>query len=464
MPRRAARRCLRPSTPAIRKRDVPPQPPAMNSSQPLVSIILCVRNGMPHVKNAIASVRALTYENYELVIQDGASTDGTLEYLQGLTGFASVAIQSAPDSGIGQGFNRAVQRCRGEIVGSVDADNQLAPDALNIVTRAFAEHPEAAVVYGACDMITPDGGFLHRWPAPPFDALDLIDGTLVPPFATSFFSPAVCGSELRFDEQMPTVVDFDLWLRLAPKPIVMIADRLADVRIGKASSTWDPTNYQHQVRYKLFALERCMHGPAREPILEQLHRRADAGIYLWAADSMAVIGAGPEKIDEYFNRAGETDVTAPRFRDIATRAQPKIFPSNTGFAARVFNCGQLFFERGRWPEARVYFELLRRSEFDVAHSTSMIEACLRQEYEASLSLDIAVELQNEVTRRDAIIVELQNEINRRDDIIVDRHNERVDAVGIRDQIINGLREELRTPIRTAARQWRARVSRVLKGA
>ena len=38
---------------------------------PLVSIILCVRNGMPHVRNAVESVRSLRYSNYELVVQDG---------------------------------------------------------------------------------------------------------------------------------------------------------------------------------------------------------------------------------------------------------------------------------------------------------------------------------------------------------------------------------------------------------
>src|SRR3954470_16079290 len=103
----------------------------MTERAPLVSIILCVRNGFPHVREAVESVRALTYGNYELVVQDGASTDGTLEYVRSIEGLPAISIVSAADSGIGQGFNRAVQRCRGEIVGSVDADNRLRPDALD---------------------------------------------------------------------------------------------------------------------------------------------------------------------------------------------------------------------------------------------------------------------------------------------------------------------------------------------
>src|SRR5438093_1266207 len=116
------------------------------TSLPLVSIILCVRNGMPYVRDALESVRALSYSNYELIVQDGASTDGTLEYLKRLKGFRRLSVVSEPDSGIGQGFNRALQRCHGEIVGSVDADNRLQSDALEHVVAKFAQSPNTSVV------------------------------------------------------------------------------------------------------------------------------------------------------------------------------------------------------------------------------------------------------------------------------------------------------------------------------
>src|SRR5262249_38747259 len=138
----------------------------MIRSSPLVSIILCVRNGMPHVREAVESVRALTYRNYELVVQDGASTDGTLEYLESIADLPSIEVASAGDTGIGQGFNRALQRCRGQIVASVDADNRLCSDAFETVLRKFDERPGAAVVYGTCRMIEAEGRVLHSWTPP----------------------------------------------------------------------------------------------------------------------------------------------------------------------------------------------------------------------------------------------------------------------------------------------------------
>src|ERR1700676_107501 len=160
----------------------------MRRHDPLVSIILCVRNGLPHVRDAVESVRSLTYPHYELIVQDGASTDGTLEYLRSVDGLPAMAIVSEPDTGIGQGFNLALRRSNGDIVGSVDADNVLRHDALDIVVRRFGEHPDAAVIYGACDMIDADRKFLHSWTPPEFDLLGLMEGAVVPPFATSFFS------------------------------------------------------------------------------------------------------------------------------------------------------------------------------------------------------------------------------------------------------------------------------------
>jgi len=75
---------------------------------------------------------------------------------------------------------------------------------------------------------------IHSWNPPEFDLLGLMEGAVVPPFATSFFSRQACGDELRFDEEFRTVADFELWLRLAHLPIVRIFDVLADVRVGSS--------------------------------------------------------------------------------------------------------------------------------------------------------------------------------------------------------------------------------------
>jgi glycosyltransferase involved in cell wall biosynthesis len=394
---------------------------------PLISIILCVRNGLPHVREAVESIRALSFANYELVVQDGASTDGTLEYLRGLEGFPAISIVSAPDTGIGQGFNRAIQRCGGDIIGSVDADNLIRPDALDVVVRRFAEHPDAAVVYGACDMVDANRKFLHSWTPPEFDLLGLMEGAVVPPFATSFFSRLRCGADLSFDEAFRTVADFDLWLRLSHLTIVRVLDVLADVRVGAQSSTWNADNYDAQAGFKVRALEKLLSGPARERVLEKLYERMEAGIYLWAVDSMAVIGGGQEKIDEYFEKATATDLRSERFRDVLARARPRLPASNPALGTRLLQCGVEYLDKCQPDIALVYFEYLQAVSFDDPELAKWLERARKDQWEAQTQTRVAGHLQAEVNRRDQLIAEKaawwSNEVTRRDLIIDDLRRE-----------------------------------------
>jgi hypothetical protein len=325
--------------------------------------MLVVRNGMPYLKDAIESVRKLSYANYELVIQDGASTDGTLEFLKGLTD-ARIHLVSEPDSGIGQGFNRALKRCRGDIIGSIDADNALLPDAVDIAVREFAAHPNAAVVYGGCRMIDANGTFIHSWMAPEFDLLRLIDGEVVPPFASSFFSRRGCGDELRFDESMPTVADFDLWLRIADRPIYRTLENVCDVRASSKSSTWRPEAYEAHCSHKIQALRRFFSGKGQTVLLDHIRQRAEGGLHLWAVDSLGTIGGSQEQIDKYFQFAGDADLRTDRFRRIVGNVKIPRPATSCGLEKRVFECGIEYFVKHRPDEALVYFELLKSWNYE----------------------------------------------------------------------------------------------------
>jgi glycosyltransferase involved in cell wall biosynthesis len=415
---------------------------------PLVSIILCVRNGLPHVRDSVESVRALTYKSYELIVQDGASTDGTLEYLQQVEGLSAISIVSAPDSGIGQGFNRALQRCNGDIIATVDADNRLKPDSVSIAVNQLMQTPAAAVVYGACDMIAADGHFLHTWVPASFDLFNLMDGTLVPPFATSFFSRARCGAALYFDESLPTVADFDLWLRLSDLPVCRIFDVLADVRVGAQSSTWKPERYPEHSHYKILALQRFLDGPVRERVLATVRNRAEAGIHLWAAESMHVIGAGQDLIDAYFEKASEADIDSDRFRRIVVTTGARLPADHSRWAAHVLDTGVEYLRIGRPEEASIYFELLDRSGVQAPELPDLLARshALSRAFRRGRCQDVQHELQAEVNRRDDMLAELeanmQAEIRRRDVMLADLRTEFGAATAMRDAMIDRLKKAM----------------------
>ena len=275
---------------------------------PRVSLFLVVKNGMPHVVEAVESVRAQTFGDLELVVQDGASTDGTREYLEELDLPFDCRVDSRPDAGVAEAANRAVARCRGDVVGSIDADNLLEPDAVERAVAFLDANPEVAVVYAGCNMVDEDGTLLYPWLPDEFDLLRLLTCELVPPFSTSFFVRRHVGAELVFDESIATVPDYDLWLRLSNLEIRRLDAVLGRTRVSGASGTRRAASYDDFVRDKSFALDRYLARFERNPVSEAVRRRALAGIRLWAAESVYDIESGRSaQFERYLAEALELD-------------------------------------------------------------------------------------------------------------------------------------------------------------
>ncbi len=392
---------------------------------PFISIILCVRNGMPYVKDAVESLLEVDYPSYEVIVQDGASTDGTYEYLRQFESRDNWSLVSEADSGIGQGFNRAAQRCRGDLVGSIDADNRFYPNVLHMAVEGSRRSPNAAAVYGVCGMIDGNGEFVQTWIPPRFDLLGLVDGSVVPPFASSFFNRAICGDELRFDESMPIVPDFDLWLRLSRWPIVRVDQRepFVDVRIGAMSSTWRPNSYERQCELKVKAVERFLSTSSGDRLRSAWAHRAEADLYLWGVESLANIGAPQADIDRYFAKAAGVDVRSDRFRTVIARAKPSLRNAPPERVDELLEEGLARVRHGRYDDALLYFELLMRSNAGVAN---LAELAVHAK-EMSTAVQIA--------KRDELILQCQQEINKRDEALVTRDRYFQGEIAYRDQLL-----------------------------
>jgi len=277
-------------------------------------VILCVKNGFSYLPQAIESLTRQSYRRFELVVQDGGSIDGTLEFLRRVKGVPALRMTSQPDSGVGQASNRALGRCRGEIIGSLDADNLLEPESLAAVVEIFVRHPTCAAVYGASKLIDAEGRFLGVFQPGPFDFSRLMRCELVPPFASSFFSRRVCGRELRFDEELKTCADYDLWLRIGHLPVVHTSVPLSSTRISNRSMTRSPDLYDKFCDDKINALERYLGRYERNPVMEETYREAMAGIYLWAAESLFDLEGRTHRFNQWFQRAARLQPGADRIR------------------------------------------------------------------------------------------------------------------------------------------------------
>jgi len=87
-----------------------------------ISIITVVRNNVATINDAIESVLSQTYKNIEYIIVDGASTDGTVEVVQGYTNKIDKFI-SEKDQGLYDAMNKGIGLATGDVIGILNSDD-----------------------------------------------------------------------------------------------------------------------------------------------------------------------------------------------------------------------------------------------------------------------------------------------------------------------------------------------------
>jgi succinoglycan biosynthesis protein ExoA len=92
---------------------------AVASDLPFVSVIVPAYNCRATVEQCVESLKALDYPNYEILIMDDGSTDGTAEYLDTVDG---IRVMHLENGGPGRARNIALEHARGEYVAFTDAD------------------------------------------------------------------------------------------------------------------------------------------------------------------------------------------------------------------------------------------------------------------------------------------------------------------------------------------------------
>jgi len=113
--------------PAKRITDYPSRTPTY--TQPTISVVTCVRNGVAGIARTIESVTAQGIADLEYIIVDGASTDGTQDVIRSYSDKITF-WQSEPDEGISDGLNKGIALTTGRYIALIHSDDWLAPGQL----------------------------------------------------------------------------------------------------------------------------------------------------------------------------------------------------------------------------------------------------------------------------------------------------------------------------------------------
>lgn len=140
-------------------------PGSRNGPKPVVSVGIPVYNCERYIGQAIESVLAQTYDDFELIISDNCSTDATPAIIAGYHDPRIRVLRNETNVGMVGNFNRLLSSAEGKYTKILCADDYLYPDCLKIQTGLLELPENGSVNVAFCrrDIIGPEGKRMFTW-------------------------------------------------------------------------------------------------------------------------------------------------------------------------------------------------------------------------------------------------------------------------------------------------------------
>ena len=205
--------------------------PAAAQDCPTISIVTPSFRQAHLIERTLKSVVEQGYPKLDYHVQDGGSTDGTVDVLERwqdrLTSWESI-----PDDGQSAAINLGFAKTKGEIMAWLNSDDVLMPGALDYVASFFHRNPHIDVLYGNRLLIDEDDALIGRWVLPGHDDKVLPWADYVPQ-ETLFWRRSIWEKVGGIDESFKFAMDWDLLLRFrsagarfAHRPVYLGAFRI----------------------------------------------------------------------------------------------------------------------------------------------------------------------------------------------------------------------------------------------
>jgi glycosyltransferase involved in cell wall biosynthesis len=267
-------------------------------AEPLVSILLPVFNAERYLRDALGSMQAQSFDDWEMICIDDGSRDGSPQILDALAEREPRArIIHQPNQGLVRTLNTGIGLARGSLICRMDADDIALPDRLTRQVAFLRDHPEHIAVGGAILKIDADSDPLgvERLPTEHADIehalLHRQTGLFHP---TTLIRTSALSAVGGYREEYEWVEDHDLWLRLAQRGrLGNLNELVLCYRLHAGSVCWQRSAVQRERMTRLLSEAYGLRGlsPPQEILLGAGGSRSAAGPGKWAR--MAAKGCAP---------------------------------------------------------------------------------------------------------------------------------------------------------------------------
>ena len=211
-------------------------------NEPRISVIIPSYNAVGSIAETIQSILNQDYSNFECIVIDGGSNDGTLDTLKRYEG--QVAWLSETDKGQSDAINKGLKLTSGDIVAYICADDIYEEDCFRKVADFFDRNPGVMWVYGKCEIMDENGLEIRRpvtWYKNFWQKRYSYNKLLVMDFIAQpavFWRKELVDEIGFFDVNEHLAMDYDYWLRAAAKHNPgFIDDYLARFRVHAYSKS-----------------------------------------------------------------------------------------------------------------------------------------------------------------------------------------------------------------------------------
>lgn len=206
-------------------------------ANPQVSVVMPVRNALPFLNESIRSILEQTLQDFEFIILDDASTDGSTQLLREWAR-RDTRIQlheSRQRLGLSGSSNAVVSKAQAAIVARMDADDVAHPDRLRRQLHIIESRPDIAVIGTLCNGIDASGRVVR-----PRDRWRLVRRSSYVPFphGSAMFRRAAFEAVGGYDEKAVRAEDQDLFARMSRKGrVATLPDILYSYRYHSSNAT-----------------------------------------------------------------------------------------------------------------------------------------------------------------------------------------------------------------------------------